>query len=58
MQKLKTNAMWSVHNLLAHPLSEVFHLLSYICFKARLRAISNYIHDVTIPKHEPGQGRG
>jgi hypothetical protein len=58
MNKLKTNLMWSFHNLIAHPLSEIFHLLSYLCFKKKFRSISNYIHDATIPDHEPGEGRG
>jgi hypothetical protein len=58
MKKLKTNAMWSIHNLFAHPISEVFHLISYICFKQYFRALSNYIHDATIPDHKSGEGRG
>tara|TARA_A100001201_G_scaffold143736_1_gene147060 strand:+ start:2312 stop:2488 length:177 start_codon:yes stop_codon:yes gene_type:complete len=58
MNKFKTNAMWSVHNLIAHPLSEIFHLASYVCCKQKFRNISNYIHDSTIPKHKVGEGRG
>lgn len=58
MKKLKTNAMWSFHNLIAHPLSEIFHLLSYFFFKRKLRYISNWVHDATIPEHKHGEGRG
>lgn len=58
MNKLKINIMWSIHNLIAHPLSEAFHLASYICYKKKFRNISNYIHDATIPKHKAGEGRG
>jgi hypothetical protein len=58
MKKFKTNTMWSIHNLFAHPISEIFHLISYICFKEYFRTLSNYIHDVTIPDHKPGEGRG
>lgn len=58
MNKFKTNAMWSIHNLVAHPLSEIFYLASYVCFKERLRNIGNYIHDTTIPEHNVGEGRG
>ena len=58
MNKFKTNAMWSAHNLVSHPLSEILHLLSCICFKNKLRAASNWVHDITIPKHNVGEGRG
>lgn len=42
---------WSLHNLVAHPLSEFMYLIG-------LEQASNWIHDATIPEHEPGQGRG
>lgn len=58
IKKIPTDIMWSVHNLFAHPISEIFHLLSYICFKQYFRTLSNYIHDITIPDHNPGEGRG
>lgn len=52
MQKLYRN--WTVHNIIAHPLSEVVWLIS--CGK--LESFSNWIHDVTLPIHPKGQGRG
>ena len=42
---------WTIHNVIAHPLSEVFHLLGY-------SKLGNKIHDITIPEHIRGQGRG
>ena len=35
--------MWSIHNLFAHPLMQIF---SYF----RLYSLAIYIHDVTVPK--------
>ena len=45
------NFWWVVHNLIAHPLSEIAYWL-------RLRRFSFWIHDVTVPTHEAGEGRG
>jgi hypothetical protein len=42
---------WTFHNIVAHPLSEVFHLLGW-------HALSDWIHDVSVPDHAPGTGRG
>lgn len=42
---------WSLHNLVAHPLSEVL-------FQLGLREWSDKVHDLTVPEHEPGTGRG
>ena len=42
---------WTIHNVIAHPLSEVFHLLGH-------SQLDNKIHDITIPQHVRGQGRG
>lgn len=42
---------WTIHNAIAHPVSEVLYLLGF-------ERLSNWIHDVTIPNHEPGTGRG
>ena len=37
---------FTLHNMLGHPLMEMFHLLG-------LDAASRWIHDVTLPKEEP-----
>jgi hypothetical protein len=42
---------WTFHNLVAHPLSEVAWLFG-------MTKLSNWIHDASIPKHNPGEGRG
>lgn len=42
---------WAIHNVLAHPLSEIFYLLGY-------NNLGNKIHDATIPFHKRGEGRG
>lgn len=41
---------WAVHNIIAHPLSELLHWV-------RLDAVANWLHDETIPIHTSnGQG--
>ena len=42
---------WAIHNLIAHPFSEVCHWL-------RLDDIGGRFHDWTIPAHMEGEGRG
>jgi hypothetical protein len=49
--KLPPRWRWTVHNLVAHPLSEVV-------YQVGLENLSNRIHDVTVPLHESGTGRG
>jgi len=49
--KLPERYRWSVHNLLAHPLSELL-------FQVGLRRWSDKVHDITVPDHEAGTGRG
>jgi len=46
---------WPVHNLIAHPLSEIVHWITAPFFGSK---ISGWVHDATIPRHKPGQGRG
>lgn len=33
---------WTLHNVLAHPIAEIFWLLN-------LKSIGNWIHDITVP---------
>jgi hypothetical protein len=42
INKLPRKFHWTIHNVIAHPLSEAFWLLN-------LKSIGNYIHDITIP---------
>jgi len=45
------NFWWAVHNIIAHPLSEIIFWLGS-------ERLCNKIHDSTIPNHEPKTGRG
>jgi hypothetical protein len=51
LASLPPRFQWTLHNLVAHPLSEVL-------FQVGLEDASNWVHDQTIPVHEPGTGRG
>ena len=42
---------WTLHNVVAHPLSEIVYLIGF-------EQVSNWIHDATVPEHEPENGRG
>ena len=42
---------WTIHNLVAHPLSEVLFQFGY-------EDLGNRVHDETVPYHESGNGRG
>ncbi len=39
---------WTLHNMVAHPLSEIMHLCG-------LDKLSKWVHDATIPEHLPGE---
>jgi hypothetical protein len=47
---------WTLHNMVAHPLGEIIYLFG-LC-TAPFERISNWLHDVTIPDHDTGAGRG
>ena len=47
---------WTLHNLIAHPLSELVYLLGL--GSTLSERASNWIHDVTVPDHKTGTGRG
>lgn len=42
---------WAIHNLIAHPLSEILYWLG-------LSRLGFWLHDATIPRHLKGTGRG
>lgn len=48
---IKDHFKWSFHNLIAHPLSEIFWLFG-------MKKLSNFIHDRSIPTHKHNEGRG
>ena len=47
---------WSLHNLIAHPLSEIIYLVG-LGTKSSQR-LSNWLHDITVPEHNSGAERG
>jgi hypothetical protein len=50
--RLPERFRWTVHNLVGHPLSEV-------AFQLGAQRLSDWLHDWTIPFHDPGnEGRG
>ncbi len=50
---------WTVHNLIGHPLSEVSYWFSLpLVGKEKAENVSGWVHDVTLPVHEPATGRG
>lgn len=58
INKLPPNFKWTMHNLVAHPVSEILYLLSIPLKCPKLNDLGNQFHDSTIPKHTEGQGRG
>ncbi len=46
---------WPVHNLIAHPLSEIVYWLTRWFVGS---TYSDWIHDVTVPEHDYRMGRG
>lgn len=51
LARLPERFRWTLHNLVAHPLSEVL-------YQVGLHRWSDIVHDRTVPAHEPGTGRG
>lgn len=51
--KLPERFQWTLHNVVAHPLSELLYQVSVTAER-----LSNAVHDKTIPYHEVGTGRG
>lgn len=47
---------WLVHNLIAHPLSEIIYWLGLHTQAAE--DLGNWVHDITVPQHTQGEGRG
>lgn len=49
--RLPVRFRWTIHNVIAHPLSEVL-------FQIGFAHLADLVHDWTIPEHEPGTGNG
>ena len=43
---------WAVHNLIGHPLAEIFWWVLLPFSRRKARTASNWIHDITIPEEE------
>ena len=56
MQSIKKELFWIIHNLIAHPVSELSYWAGYL--HPEFRIFGNWLHDSTVPSHEPGTGRG
>jgi hypothetical protein len=48
---IREELTWAVHNLIAHPVSEVLYWVG-------LGRLGNRLHDASVPKHTKGTGRG
>lgn len=51
LSKLPERFRWTAHNLIAHPLSEILYQIG-------MQRWSDMVHDITVPDHEHGTGRG
>ena len=51
ISRLPHRFRWTLHNLVAHPLSEVLFQLGF-------EDAGNVVHDATVPTHAAGEGRG
>jgi len=49
---------WAVHNLIAHPASQLVWWLSLCGVVKPVAKFSDWLHDWTVPVHESGTGRG
>jgi hypothetical protein len=47
---------WTVHNLICHPISEIFWLILRPFSEGWADKVSNAIHDSSIPSHTPETG--
>jgi len=49
---------WAIHNLIAHPLSQIVWWISLFGTIKPIASFGDWIHDWTVPIHEVGKGRG
>lgn len=53
---------WSIHNLIAHPVSDILYWVAVFTFidniSDNILKLSDLIHDLTVPVHKKGTGRG
>ena len=51
IDRLPNRFKWTIHNVIAHPLSEIL-------FQLGAEDAGNKVHDATLPTHFKGEGRG
>jgi hypothetical protein len=49
---------WAVHNLIAHPVSQVFWWFSLCGLIRPVSRLGDWCHDWTVPVHGHEEGRG
>jgi hypothetical protein len=54
----RTEFWWAIHNLAAHPLSQLLWWASLCGLVRPLAKAGDMVHDWTVPNHNPGTGRG
>lgn len=58
----KCSVKWSIHNMVAHPLSDILYWVAVFTFidniSDNILKLSDLIHDLTAPVHKKGTGRG
>jgi len=54
---MKVHLMWFVHNMIAHPLSEIVHLIGFLVPGKSLEKLSVWIHKVTVPNDQSEAGQ-
>lgn len=50
---LPARFQWTLHNLVAHPVSEIVYLVT-----GSDEGFAGWIHNITVPDHKEGEGRG
>ena len=49
---------WALHNLAAHPLSQLLWWASLCGRIEPASSLADWVHDATVPEHSPEEGRG
>lgn len=58
MKRVKVEFWWFVHNMIAHPLSQILWMISLFGLIKPISEASDWVHDWTVPDHLPAEGRG
>jgi hypothetical protein len=49
MNKVREEFWWFIHNMIAHPLGQIFHMIGWII--PPVQKLDGWIHDWTVPIH-------